>query len=125
MLRLVKRHPFPVVARFRHALAITYAFPRAALEPLLAPGLELDTDGDLGFAAAALVEVEGLRPAFLPARLGCRLFLAGYNFLAFGPGFLHFLPRGEWLRVAHESGLLAVRDFRFTPFVRVLIWRKP
>jgi SAM-dependent methyltransferase len=49
----------------------------------------------------------------------------GANFLAFGPGFLHFLRRGEWLRVARESGLLAVRDYRFTPFVRVLMWRKP
>jgi hypothetical protein len=82
MLHVVKRHPFPVVARFRHALAITYAFPRKALEPLLTPGLELDAHGDLGFVAVALVEAEGLRPAFLPARLGRRIFLAGYRIFA-------------------------------------------
>jgi SAM-dependent methyltransferase len=47
------------------------------------------------------------------------------NFLAFGPGFLHFLPRAEWLRVAGDSGLVAVRESRFTPLVRVFLWRKP
>ena len=43
------------------------------------------------------------------------------NFLAFGPGFLHFLPRGEWLRLAHASGFAIVREFGITPFVRVFL----
>jgi hypothetical protein len=46
---------------------------------MLAPGLALDTYGDLGFLAIALVETRDLRPAFLPARRGLNFFLAGYR----------------------------------------------
>lgn len=47
------------------------------------------------------------------------------NFIAFGPGFLHFLPYHEWLRCAGDGGFAVEDAFRFTPFVRVLILRKP
>lgn len=47
------------------------------------------------------------------------------NFLAFGPGFLHFLPRREWLRLAAMSGLDVVEESRRTPFVRVFILERP
>lgn len=43
------------------------------------------------------------------------------NFLAFGPGFWHFLPRGEWLRLAAESGLEVTASFKQTPFVTVFV----
>ena len=66
MLHLLKRHPLPVSAFFRHSLVLTYAFPRNVLEPLLPSGLTLDTHGDLGFLAIALVETEHLRPASCP-----------------------------------------------------------
>jgi len=46
------------------------------------------------------------------------------NFLAFGPGFLHFLPRSEWLRLGVLSGLELEMEARFTPFVRLFVWRK-
>jgi SAM-dependent methyltransferase len=40
------------------------------------------------------------------------------NALAFGPGFFHFLPRAEWLRVAREAGFAVHDEARLTSFVR-------
>jgi hypothetical protein len=60
-------------------LVLAYALPAEALEPFLAPGLLLDTYGDFGFLAVALVETQDLRPAFLPPKLGLNFFLAGYR----------------------------------------------
>jgi hypothetical protein len=79
MLHLLKRHPFPVSAFFRHSLVLTYAFPPAILEPLLPAGLVLDTYHDFGFLAIALVQTKNLRPSFLPAALGRDFFLSGYR----------------------------------------------
>lgn len=42
------------------------------------------------------------------------------SFLAFGPGFFHFLPRREWLRVIDASGLRVADELAITPFVTVL-----
>ena len=75
----LRRHPLPVVAFFRHSLVLTYALPRAVLQPLLPPGLVLDSLGDLGFVAIALVQTRSLRPAFLPAAFGQDFFLCGYR----------------------------------------------
>ena len=79
MLHRLKRHPLPVVAHFRHSLVLTYAFPREILSPLLPPGLVLDALGDFGFVAIAMVQTEGLRPAFLPKAAGQDFFLSGYR----------------------------------------------
>ncbi len=79
MLERLKRHPLAVEAHFRHSLVLTYAWPRQLLEPLLPPGLVLDTHGELGFTAIALVQTERLRPAFLPVSLGLDFFLTGYR----------------------------------------------
>jgi hypothetical protein len=79
MLHRLRRHPLPIAARFRHSLVLCYALPPEQLEPLLAPGLELDTHRDHAFAAVALVQTERLRPASLPRRLGIDFFLAGYR----------------------------------------------
>ena len=46
------------------------------------------------------------------------------NFLAFGPGFLHFLGRREWLRLAKGAGFTLEREGAMTPFVRVFLLRK-
>ena len=75
----VKRQPFAVSALLRRSLVLTYAYPRALLEPLLPPGLVLDTFGEFGFLAIGLVEANRLRPAFLPAAFGRDFFLSGYR----------------------------------------------
>jgi SAM-dependent methyltransferase len=47
------------------------------------------------------------------------------NFLAYGPGFFHFLGAKEWLRLAKDAGLGLVAQSRITPFVLVLKLSKP
>lgn len=79
MLHFLKRHPFPVKAFFRQSLVLTYAFPSELLQPLLPPGLALDTYDRYGFLAIALVQSQRLRPSFLPAVLGADFFLSGYR----------------------------------------------
>jgi ubiquinone/menaquinone biosynthesis C-methylase UbiE len=46
------------------------------------------------------------------------------NLLAFGPGFLHFHSRAEWLRVARTAGLTVEHEVGITPFVRCFVMRK-
>lgn len=93
MWHLLKRHLFPIQAHFRHSLVLTYALPGHVLEPLLAPGLELDTYGEFGFLAIALVQTEGLRPLGAPRVLGRDFFLSGYRI------FVRFTTReGRHLR---------------------------
>lgn len=79
MLYRLRRHPFPVEAYFDYSLVLTYAWPRALLEPLLPPGLTLDTYEDMGFVAVAMVQTRSLRPASLPAWMGFDFFLTGYR----------------------------------------------
>lgn len=45
------------------------------------------------------------------------------NFLAFGPGFLHFFSAHAWRDAA--AGLALEAGFRLTPFVRVFVFRRP
>jgi SAM-dependent methyltransferase len=47
-----------------------------------------------------------------------------WNFLAFGPGFLHFFSRREWRRAALDAGLVLQAEFSRTPFVRVYQLRR-
>ncbi|HEX9988784.1 MAG TPA: methyltransferase domain-containing protein [Chloroflexia bacterium] len=47
------------------------------------------------------------------------------NFAAFGPGFMHFLPRSEWQNLGNLSGLQTRSHFRITPFVNVWVFEKP
>lgn len=79
MLHLLKRHPLPIKAFFKHSLVLTFAYPKEVLLPLLPPGLILDTYGDYGFLAIAMVQTRGLRPAFLPEWMGKDFFLTGYR----------------------------------------------
>jgi Uncharacterized conserved protein (COG2071) len=79
MLYRLRRHPLPISAFFTHSLVLTYAYPATLLEPLLPPGLIVDTQGEHGFVAIAMVQTKRLHPAFLPAELGVDFFLTGYR----------------------------------------------
>lgn len=46
------------------------------------------------------------------------------NFLAFGPGFLHFFSQRAWRKAASDAGLTVRIEFSKTPFVRVYILRR-
>ena len=46
------------------------------------------------------------------------------NLVAFGPGFLHFYPSSEWLRLAHQAGLKIERETSVTAFVRCFVMSK-
>jgi hypothetical protein len=79
MLHLLNRHPVPIAAFFRHSLVLTFAYPQELLQPLLPPGLVLDTYRGFGFLAIAMVQTVNLRPSFLPEFLGQDFFLCGYR----------------------------------------------
>ena len=79
MMYRLQRHAFAIKAHLAASLVLAYALPAKVLEPLLAPGLTLDTFGEYGFLAVALVETRSLRPAFLPPAFGLDFFLAGYR----------------------------------------------
>jgi SAM-dependent methyltransferase len=46
------------------------------------------------------------------------------NFLAFGPGFLHFYSHRAWTRCFADAGLAVHEEFSITPFVRVFVLRR-
>jgi SAM-dependent methyltransferase len=46
------------------------------------------------------------------------------NFLAFGPGFLHFFSRRAWRRAAAEAGFAIESEHAETPFVRAYVLRR-
>jgi len=75
----LRRHPVAIDAHFRDCVTLTYAVPADVLRPLVPPGLELETIGNVGFVAVALVQTEALRPSGAPKGLGRDFFLAGYR----------------------------------------------
>ncbi len=79
MLYRLQRHALPIKAHFRNSLVLAYAVPADILRPFLSDGLKLDTFGEYGFLAIALVETQNLRPSFLPTVLGMNFALSGYR----------------------------------------------
>jgi hypothetical protein len=47
------------------------------------------------------------------------------NFLAFGPGFLHFESRAEWVRATRAGGLELKLEQRITPWVVAMALEEP
>jgi SAM-dependent methyltransferase len=46
------------------------------------------------------------------------------NFLAFGPGFLHFFSQCAWRKAASDAGLTVRAELSMTPFVHAYILRR-
>jgi hypothetical protein len=46
------------------------------------------------------------------------------NFLAFGPGFMHFFSERAWRRAAAQAGLEVIRHSTITPFVHIFVLRR-
>jgi hypothetical protein len=73
--------------------------------------------------------VQLLREAARILRGGGQIILAEHlrdwrNFLAFGPGFMHFFSERDWLRAAAQAGLEATRHSTITPFVHIFVLRR-
>lgn len=80
MFNFLKNHPFAVEAFFKSSLVLTFAVPKAELQSLIPPCLELDTfDNKWAFIAIAMVQTKDLRPKGFPKILGNNFFLIGYR----------------------------------------------
>jgi hypothetical protein len=75
-----QRHPIPMTCHFEHSLVVAWALPAETLEPLVPPGLTLDTyDDRWGFVVIAVVQTRDLRPRGFPVFLGRDYALTGYR----------------------------------------------
>lgn len=80
ILSRLKDHPFAVQAFFESSIVLTFALPKAVLEPFLPECLSLDTHNDQwAFIAVAMVQTRGLRPKGFPEFMGNNFFLSGYR----------------------------------------------
>jgi len=76
----LQRHPIPMTCHFDHSLVVAFALPADVLEPLVPPGLTLDTYQDRwGFVVIAVVQTRHLRPRGLPSWVGGNFALTGYR----------------------------------------------
>jgi len=114
---LARNDVAPEAADFRR-LPVPTGTIDAAL--LLLSAHELRTDEARGALFAELRRVLGP---------GGRVVVAEHlrdwaNFMAFGPGFLHFHSRGAWTRCFARTRFTIQSEFPITPFVRVFVLRR-
>lgn len=93
------------------------------------------TDVVLGLLAIHELRSEAERGAWFAEskrclRKGGRVVLVEHvrdlaNFVAFGPGFLHFHSPVSWRRCWEDAGLRSIDVFCLTPFVRVFVLSTP
>lgn len=115
--RLARNEIEPEPVAFRHLPAPTSTIDAALL---LLSAHELRTDESRHALFAEIHRV--LTP-------GGRVIVAEHlrdwaNFVAYGPGFLHFHSRRTWRLSFARAGLAVHTEFSITPFVRVFVLRK-
>lgn len=119
----------PSIARARRVQLVRHSAVPSKLDRLPLPDRDRDTLFLL-FAAHEIREPkrrvaffqEAARLLGTPGQLLLVEHLRDWkNFVAFGPGFLHFYTRREWLRIASEAGLTIEREGWATPFVRCFV----
>ena len=98
---------------------------------------EADGSTDLIFGLLAIHEFRGEkeRASWFAEARRClkphgRIIIAEHlrdpaNFLAFGPGFLHFHSSASWERCWTTAGLRKADDFSMTPWVRIFVLTPP
>jgi hypothetical protein len=99
------------------------------------PLAAVSTDAIFGLLAIHELRSEAERTAWFHEarrclRPGGRVVLAEHtrdlaNFVAFGPGFMHFHSRASWRRCWQAAGLHCTDEFTVTPWVRIFIISPP
>lgn len=93
------------------------------------------TDVVMGLLAIHELRSENERIAWFTEAARClksggRVILAEHtrdwaNFVAFGPGFIHFHTVASWRRCWQQAGFHTTDQFRVTPWVRIFVISKP
>lgn len=86
-MQALRRHPLPMECRFRVSLVVAYAFDAEPLRRMLPAPITIDTHTDQdgrewGFAACAMVALDGLRVTGAPRWMGSSSIMAGYRIFA-------------------------------------------
>ena len=123
----------PSIARARRAPPSQYSAVPCRLDALPVP----DRDRDTVFLLFAAHEIRNPTRRIAFFRQAARLLTTSgqvllvehlrdwKNFVAFGPGCLHFYSRREWLRIIRESGFRVEQEGCVTPFVRRFLMSRP